>query len=436
MFRNPNHRTIFGIWLGWALLMLAYHMLLPARLTVLPPDRALDWTRDETMPGSQDEKLYLNEPFFNRHVAWDSEYYLAIAVGGYEDPNINRIRSGFGSTSTGGGYWPFIIPAESIQRPGISLSYAFFPFYPMMMRLFALPLSILGLNPIATASLAGVVVSLLGALAAMFALYEFASAEMDEAAGLRAAFYLLIFPSAFFMAEIYTEGLFVGLAFTSLLLLRRGHRGWAALVAVLATFTRAAGIVLAVPLLLAWLKDGEWLELDMEWRQLYYRGIPWRIVANGLIAASPIIAFFLWRVSYYGLAFSLVEEEFFGRELLSLGFTYITWSEGFRDIFGSNPHAAGYYIVEWLGIIIGFTACIAGFKRHPDLAIFGFLVVFLSFTSGPAQGMYRYVLGAPPVFLFLSRLGKNPVFDRAWTIASVLIMGMMCTMYMFDMWSG
>jgi hypothetical protein len=77
-----------------------------------------------------------------------------------------------------------------------------------------------------------------------------------------------------------------------------------------------------------------------------------------------------------------------------------------------------------------------GFKRQPDLAIFGFLVVFLSFTSGPAQGMYRYVLGAPPVFLFLSRIGKNLVFDRAWTIASVLIMGMMCTMYMFDMWSG
>jgi hypothetical protein len=92
--------------------------------------------------------------------------------------------------------------------------------------------------------------------------------------------------------------------------------------------------------------------------------------------------------------------------------------------------------VEWLSIVIGFTACIAGFKRHPDLAIFGVLAVFLSFTSGPAQGMYRHVLGAPLVFMFLSCLGKNPLFDRAWTIASVLIMGMMCTMYMFDMWSG
>lgn len=437
MFKNPNHRNIFGIWLGWALIMLAYHNLLPARLTVQPPDRALEWTATETMPGSQYGKIYLNEPFLNRHVSWDSEYYLAIAVGGYEDPSPMRIRSNTGTSSTGGGgFWPFVVPPQSAERPGISLSYAFFPFYPMMIRLFALPLSLFGMNTIATASLAGVIVSMLGTLAAMIALYEFARTELDESSGLRAAFYLLIFPSGFFLAEIYTEGLFVGLAFSSLLLLRRGYRGWAALLAVLATFTRAVGVTLAIPLFISWIKDAEWLELDMEWKQIYYRGLPWRIVVNGLVATAPIIAFFLWRISYYGLAFSLVEEEFFGRGLLSLGYTFIAWKDGFMEIFGNNPNAAAYYFVEWLGIIIGFAACIAGFKRHPDLAIFGFLVVFLSFTSGPAQGMYRYVLAAPPVFLFLSRLGKNPIFDRIWTIASMLLMSMMCIMYMFDMWAG
>lgn len=436
MFKNPNHRNIFGIWLGWALIMLAYHNLLPARLTVQPPDRALEWTVTETMPGSQYGKVYLNEPFLNRHVSWDSEYYLAIAVGGYEDPSPMRIRSNTGASTESGGFWPFVVPPQSAERPGISLSYAFFPFYPMMIRLFALPLSLLGMNAIATASLAGVIVSMLGTLAAMIALYELTRTELDESSGLRAAFYLLIFPSGFFLAEIYTEGLFVGLAFSSLLLLRRGYRGWAALLAVLATFTRAVGVTLAIPLFISWIKDAEWLELDMEWKQIYYRGLPWRVLVNGLVATAPIIAFFLWRISYYGLAFSLVEEEFFGRGLLSLGYTFIAWKDGFMEIFGNNPNAAAYYFVEWLGIIIGFAACIAGFKRHPDLAIFGFLVVFLSFTSGPAQGMYRYVLAAPPVFLFLSRLGKNPIFDRIWTIASMLLMSMMCIMYMFDMWAG
>lgn len=437
MFRNPNHRTVFFIWLGWALIMLGYHILVPARLTIKPPDYALEWTDTETLPGSQNGKIFLNERFLNRHVSWDSEYYLAIAVSGYEAPTIHRIRGQIGSSSASNpGYWPFVIPANSQSTPGISLSYAFFPFYPMMMRLFAIPLSLFGLNEIATATLAGVIVSMLGTLAAMLALYEFGKDDMDEASGIRAAFYLLIFPSAFFLAEIYTEGLFVGLAFSSLLLARRGYRGWAALIAIFATFTRAVGVLLFIPMLISWIKEWEWMELDMEWKQIYYRGLPWRVIFRALIVFAPLAAFFLWRISYYGLAFSLVEEEFFGRGFLAFGNTFVLWADGFKAIFGNVPNAAAYYFVEWLGAIIGFTACIAGFKRHPDIAIFGFLVVFLSFTSGPAQGIYRYVLGAPPVFLFLSRLGKNQVFDRLWTIASILIMGMMCTMYMFDMWAG
>ena len=75
-------------------------------------------------------------------------------------------------------------------------------------------------------------------------------------------------------------------------------------------------------------------------------------------------------------------------------------------------------------------------RRHPDLAWFGLLVVLLSFTSGPAQGMHRYILAAPPVFLFRSRLGHNNAFDLSWTLASILIMGMLATLFTFDMWTG
>ena len=52
----------------------------------------------------------------------------------------------------------------------MSLNYAFFPFYPLVMRVLAVPLSVLNLTPIATATLAGVIVSLLGTLGAMLAL--------------------------------------------------------------------------------------------------------------------------------------------------------------------------------------------------------------------------------------------------------------------------
>jgi hypothetical protein len=305
-----------------------------------------------------------------------------------------------------------------------------------MIRLLSFPLSIFGMNPIATAALAGVIVSMLGTLAAMLSLYDLAETELGEAGGIRAVFYLLIFPSGFFLAQVYTEGLFVGLAFTSLALLRKGHYRWAALLAVFATFTRAAGVVLVIPLLLDWIREGEWMDLDLEWRQIYFNGLPWKGIGRALIIFAPAIAFILWKNSHFGRAFTQVEEDFFGRGLLNLTSTYAGWSDALSSLTGTNPQTAAYYFVEIIGIILGFTACIVGIKRHPDLAWFGLFVVLLSFTSGPAQGMYRYMLAAPPVFLFLSRLGERPVFDRLWTIGSILLMGVMATMYTFDMWAG
>lgn len=430
-----SQKTIFILWLGWAAIMLAYQVWVPARLQLRRPDYALAWTPTETTAGSQNGKIYLNEALLNRHVSWDSEYYLAIAVGGYEDPNIQRI--GDSVVSGGGGFWPFVIPSGgAMALPGISLNYAFFPFYPLMIRLLAWPLSLTNLSPIAAATVSGVVVSMLGTLAAMLALFELGRAELGDEGGLRATFYLIIFPAGFFLAQIYTEGLFLGLAFSSLLLLRRGRRGWAILLAVLATFTRAVGVALVVPLLLNWAQEKSWLDLDLDWRQLYFNGLPWAALGQALLIFLPFLAFEIWRFSYYGMAFSRVEADYFGRGLLSLGYTFVAWSEAFKAFFGPNPQAAAYYAVEFGAIILGFWACLSGRHRHPDLAWFGFLVVFLSFTTGPAQGMHRYIMAAPPVFLFLSRLGQRPAFDRAWTLASTLIMGIMATLFMFDMWAG
>jgi hypothetical protein len=65
-------------------------------------------------------------------------------------------------------------------------------------------------------------------------------------------------------------------------------------------------------------------------------------------------------------------------------------------------------------------------------------VVILSVFSGigAAQSQARYMLVAPAMFIVLSDLGKNKVFDRTWTLASILLMGMSVMLYSFDMWVG
>src|SRR5438270_13813763 len=110
--RRKHFGTIVGLWLTWVVILLGFQELVPARLTLARPDTALFWTPNETRLHSQDNKPYLIDPFLNTHVAWDSEFYLAIATGGYDDLRVRTV----------GG------PGDPrIPRP-LSLSYAFMPF--------------------------------------------------------------------------------------------------------------------------------------------------------------------------------------------------------------------------------------------------------------------------------------------------------------------
>jgi hypothetical protein len=189
------------------------------------------------------------------------------------------------------------------------------------------------------------------------------------------------------------------------------------------------------PLAYAWWQSGEW-------NQVKRKKTRWSAVGRALILLSPVIAFGIWKLSFYGLAFSVVEDVWFGRGLLDLGKTYYNWKVLLETIIAGAPWAADssqavvYSGIELLALIFGLVVCATEARRNPDLAMFSFFVVFLSFTSGQPQGMYRYILGAPVVFTALARWGKNPVFDRVWTLASVLLMGVMATLFTFDMWAG
>lgn len=425
-------RTIVFLWLAWALAVIGFQAFATARLDVKYPDRAQPWTEQFTAEGYQDGHIYLLEPFMNNQVAWDSEYYIAIAIGGYDNPNSPHLTPSGVQTVVRD---HLVSQSGSSFNRSISLSYAFLPFYPTMMRVFILPLQLFGLNPIATATLAGVVVSALGTLLGMLALYDLTRDKLGEDGALRAVFYLLIFPTGFFLLQVYTEGLFVGLAFGCLAMTQRKQWLAAAILGVCATLTRAVGVLLSVPLLIAWMRTSEWLDLDMEWRQIFHQGIPRRQAYHLALVFAPLVAFFIWKFSYLGLAFDYVEANFFGRGYLALGSAFYGWAQAFRSLLNwLNPQRSAYYFTEFLGLAIGLVTSVLCMRKYPEIGWFSFLVFFVSWGSGPAQGIHRYILGAPAVFIMLAHWGRHPVFDRAWTILSILLMGILSAMFAFDLW--
>jgi hypothetical protein len=432
--KNPTVRAIILIWLGWLLLVIGFQSLATARIIPQWPDRAQDWTTIETAKNEgnyQRDRAYLMEPFMNNQVAWDSEYYLGIAVGGYDDPNMPAL-------SPKGWLIPNFqtyVPTAGYQSEILSLSYAFLPLYPYTVRLVAIPLSLLGMNPIATATLAGVLVSALGTLAAMLSLYVLSRDALGEEGGLRAAFYLVIFPTGFFLAQVYTEGLFVGLAFSSLAMLKQRNWWAAALLACAATLTRAVGIALIIPMVLTWLSTSEWYHLDLEWRQIYHTKLPLRPLLRALLAISPLFVFLAWKFSYLGVAFDFVEANFFGRGYLNLGGSFYTWANALRTMLSfKNPQHSAYYFTEFFGMLVAIVAILRARKTFPELAWFSIAVFLISWGSGPAQGIHRYVLAAPALFVQLSAWGKNPAFDRVWTIASLLLMALLAMLFAFNFW--
>ena len=406
-------RMIVLIWLAWAIIVISFQAWVSARIVPQWPDRSLSWTTESTEEGYQEGQKYLIEPFMNNQVAWDSEYYLAIAVGGYDDPATDLVGP----------------PSNQV-----TLSYSFLPFYPLLMRIFAIPLGLLGWNPIATATLAGVVVSAMGALGGMLALYDLTRDSLGEEGALRSAFYLIVFPTGFFLVQVYTEGAFVGLAFGCLAMLYRKNWLMAAILASCTVLTRAVGVVIFIPMFVNWLRTGDWMNFDLEWRQLFNQGIPRRSLGRALLVFAPLITFLVWKFSYYGIAFDFVELQYFGSTFMNLGRAFFVWVEAWQSIFLGIPPRAANYILIFLLFVLGLIACFRTIRDYPEVAWFSFAVILISIGSGPPSGIHRYILTTPAIFIFLARLGGNPVFDRAWTVFSILWMGALAALFALDMW--
>lgn len=137
-------------------------------------------------------------------------------------------------------------PARGEQGDGLI---AFFPLYPLLMRLVGLPLA-------GNLTLSGLIISGAAFIAAMVGLYRLVRDDFDDVVAQRTLLYIAASPAAFFLFAPYTEALFLALAVWSLYLARGGKWGSAAGPALLVGLVRGQGAILAVPL--AWEAMRQW----------------------------------------------------------------------------------------------------------------------------------------------------------------------------------
>lgn len=409
-------KEILLLWFSWAIALTLFQSVVVARFERKPVDRVLPWTAGETGKEDTNIKARLVVPVFAERVAWDSEFYLSIAQYGYDDPAVRMVHQ------PGSGSW--------------SLNYAFMPGYPYTVRIVAAPFVALGARPVTATVVAALVVSLAGALLAALSLFDILLPGEGSTDAMRASWFMLIFPSAFFLAQVYTEGLFLGLALTALAQARKGRWTITALVASLAVLTRAAGVAL-VPAIAVTAARGLMQERSRaraDGKESYRPGF---VQLAGIVEAIlvPLAVFLVWKFSFLGERFDIVERSFFGRVFAPL-VSIRAWLACFASILSwPNPRGV-YYAIELAALILALAASLRGVRRYPDLAVFGLAVLAASVLSVATQGIVRYVLSCPLIFVFLAHKARSSGFERIWVFVSILLTGFFVLLFSLDMWVG
>lgn len=379
-------RKIFFLWLGWYIALIAFQQLNWARFTLQRPDEGYAWTGGMTT-GSLDTPS-TGAWFYAR---WDSYRYVLIAKDGYENPKLAT----------------------------------FFPGYPILMRLTDTVL----LSPFfeddsknSRMALAGMVVSAVTSLIAAWGMMTLARDRLgDEDEAFRSTFYMLIFPTAMFMVQVYTESAYLALSLWGLVFVYRMQWRYAVPLLIYATLTRPTGIFLCFPMLTQW--------LDYWWRgkRLSYGML--------LAAASPVITFFVFN-RYLGIngIDTFQAQQDFGRYMLQPQAVLAFLQQlGWMGIDSNGTVQIGLDIVLTLFATV---MCLLEWNRHSGLALYGLGATWISLATGQLVSQNRYVLVVIPIFFVLARWGKNPTTDRVWTIISLLLLTLYLIQFTQGFWTG
>jgi hypothetical protein len=319
-------------------------------------------------------------------VRWDSIHYLSIAQHGYAD-----------ATST-----------------------AFYPLYPMLVRLLG--------YVVRSDVVAGIVISLVALGAALVLLHRLTALELGQRAADITVGLVAFAPLSLFFSAVYTESLFLALSVGSVYAARRGRWKLACGLGGLAAATRVTGVGLAIPLLLMYVRQRRGLD----------RGVLWlAAVPAGLASYLGFLAF-----KGYGFLAPFLQESTsaYGRQMSGPVGTFVAAVQAAADGLRSLPSQAPYApsmvgpfslgvesIVLLVVLFVAAAALVAAFRRLPlaygAYALAALLVCIWSPAAGqPLKSFDRYTLTMFPLWMAAGAWLAERRLSRPMIVASAALL--------------
>jgi hypothetical protein len=313
---------------------------------------------------------------------WDAVHYLAVAKDGYVAEGPER----------------FLI--------------VFYPLYPWLVRATAY---------ITCNYLTAVfVVSGLASVAAALLLQRLARLDESPAVARNAVWFLLIFPTGFFLHIGYTESLFLALTLGCVLAARLNKWWLAGLLGALASLTRVNGLLLA-PVLAVEALSQLHLRRRIDFRWLWIGVVPFGFLA------------YLWlnyHVTGNAFAFSKILEEHWYKKLTS------PWL-GIRDVYWRLPGDVTQGQHELFYIALGFVCLVWSWIRlRPSYSVWITCNWLLINSTSFILGVPRYMVTFFPIFILFAQFctGRRWAFAVV-TVFSLLFFGLYASRFAQGLWA-
>lgn len=317
---------------------------------------------------------------------WDAVHYQTLAAHGYQATGDDR----------------FLL--------------VYFPLYPWLVR---------AVGSIVVGPLIGAfIVSGIASIAAAVLLHRLARLDETDESEPWAVWFLLIFPTSYFLHIGYTESLFLALVLGSFIAARREHWEIAGVIGFFAALTRLNGLMLVPALAIeAWgcyRKTRSW-----RWGWLWIGVIPFGfliyLILNYHLTGNP------W-------TFLLFQKQHWFR---SFAWPWVGTQESFKTFLGRAPEDSQIIggqelLFAFFGLVCTVWCCR---RLRPSYSVW-MIGNWLMVTSTPfLLSVPRYTLTMFPIYILFARAAKRFIWRIVLTTWSLLFLGLFAANFVRGHWT-
>lgn len=285
-----------------------------------------------------------------------------------------------------GGHYLGIAQAGYTQK----FQYAFFPLYPVAIKL----LGLITHNFLLAAILISIVATFLG----LHLLYKLVLEDFDKKIAEKTVLAFLFFPVSFFLLTAYSEGLFFFLTVLTFYFLRQEKLFWAIIAAALASATRLVGLAVVAGVVVEVITNKRFNRKN------------WYIIFAPL--GFVIYCFFLYQQT--GDPFYFITAENHWQRILTV--PTVGFLKALTNITSFN------ILLDLIFAIFGLGFAIRSFRfLSPSMAIYSLLSVGIPLLTPTLSSMPRFLLPVFPIFILMALI-KKPLISISLQVFSTALL--------------